>query len=339
MRSCAAPDGPEGERVAAMREGVGYHVPRSGSERARVPELVVLNGVAAGTVFVLGDVPAVVGRSPEAHLQIGDPWISSMHAMFERRDDGIWVVDLESRNGTFLGDDRVGEALVPDGAVVRLGRTEVRFTAAARAGEGAHVREEAPQVVARRETARTDGTISTRNPLVREPEADPYAFARRPATVLRMAIDAGEPDAAPERLRAALDAAAAAALEEGAVVARLAGVGVLALFGLAGAGPGDTVCAVRAARAARRAVRAEGGLDLRAAIESGTVLAGDAGGGAGFELVALGPAAERAERLLALAAHGEILAGPGAGPTSGLARARKIRAGDEQIVVFRDRGA
>ena len=37
---------------------------------AGVAELVVLNGVAAGTVFVLGDVPAVVGRSPEAHLRI-----------------------------------------------------------------------------------------------------------------------------------------------------------------------------------------------------------------------------------------------------------------------------
>ena len=61
---------------------------------AGLAELVVLNGVAAGTVFVLGEVPAVVGRSPEAHLRVGDPWISSMHAMFERRDDGLWVVDL-----------------------------------------------------------------------------------------------------------------------------------------------------------------------------------------------------------------------------------------------------
>lgn len=309
-----------------------------------MPQLVVLNGVAAGTVFVLGDVPAVVGRSPEAHLQIGDPWISSMHAMFERREDGVWVVDLESRNGTFLGTDRVAEALVAEGAVVRLGRTEVRFTALVRTAEVVAVREETPQSGSWRETGRTDATMSTRNPLVREPDADPYPLAPRPATVLRMAIDAAELHGAggdggtvvPERLRAALDAAAGAALEEGGVVARLAGVGVLAVFGLGGSGPDDAACALRAARAARRAARAGGGLDLRAAIESGPVLAGNAASGPGFELAALGPAAERAERLLALAARGEIVAGPGAGPAAGLASAGLVRLGDAEIEIFRD---
>jgi adenylate cyclase len=90
-------------------------------------ELLVLNGACAGTVFFLPDVPTVVGRSPESHLQISDPWISSMHAMFERRDADVWIVDLESRNGTFLGEQRVAEARLEPGAVLKFGKTEVRF--------------------------------------------------------------------------------------------------------------------------------------------------------------------------------------------------------------------
>jgi adenylate cyclase len=90
-------------------------------------ELFVINGVCAGTVFFLPDVPTVLGRSPEAHLQIADPWISSMHAMFEWRGEDVWVIDLESRNGTYIGDERVHEAKLGPGAQIRFGKTEVRF--------------------------------------------------------------------------------------------------------------------------------------------------------------------------------------------------------------------
>jgi class 3 adenylate cyclase len=140
-------------------------------------------------------------------------------------------------------------------------------------------------------------------------------------------------------VRAAVEAAAGAALGAGGVVARLAGVGVLALFGLGGADPEDAATALGAARAARAAVRAQGGLDLRAAVESGPVLAGNTGGAGGFELAALGPAAERAERLLAFARRGEILAGPSAGAAAGLPPDALVRFGDTELQLFRDLGA
>jgi pSer/pThr/pTyr-binding forkhead associated (FHA) protein len=89
-------------------------------------DLVVLNGSRSGARFSLPDVPIVVGRSPEAHLRIDDPWISNMHALFEARGAELWVVDLGSRNGTFVGAERVTEALVALGAQLAFGRTEVR---------------------------------------------------------------------------------------------------------------------------------------------------------------------------------------------------------------------
>jgi len=331
-----------------MREPrVGYHGTRGGQRKGRLlAELVVLSGACEGVAFPLPEIPTVVGRSPEAHVQIPDPWISSMHAMLERRGDDTWVVDLDSRNGTFLGDERVTEARVPYGARIRFGRTEARLesghTEEPITLEGSSVDTPRGMREPHRDTIRSDGTISTRNPLAaREPEADPFAPAPRRATVLRMAIDAAELDGLPgaaKRAREAIEAAAAAALDTGGMVSRLAGVGVLALYGLAGPSDDDAERALRAARAARRAVRERGGLDLRAAVDTGPVLAGDAGEHGGFDLVALGPAAERAERLLALAGPGEILAGPGAASTPGLARLGLRAVGPVEIEVFRDEG-
>ncbi len=300
----------------------------------------MLNGASAGTVFGLADIPTVIGRSPESHLQILDPWISSMHAMFEKRGDEIWVVDLDSRNGTFVGDDRVTEARVPEGSLVRFGRTEVRVELR-RSTPPADVAGEAPPrpPAPHRDTLRTtsDGAFPRNLAALREPEDDPYTLSPRPATVLRIAIDAAGIASLPgasARLRAALDGAARAAIQSGGVVGRLAGVGVLAVFGLTGASPNDAARALAAARAARRAVRAEGGLELRAAIESGPILAGNAAS-SGLDLAALGPAAERAERLLALAVPGEILAGPGAAGAGGLVSAGLRRLGDAEVEVFR----
>ncbi len=90
-------------------------------------ELFVVNGICGGTVFFLPDVPTVLGRSAECHVQIADPWISSMHAMFERRGDAVWVVDLDSRNGTYVNDERIREAALPPGSRVRFGKTVVEL--------------------------------------------------------------------------------------------------------------------------------------------------------------------------------------------------------------------
>jgi hypothetical protein len=306
-----------------------------------VAELVVLNGACAGTTFVLPDVPTVIGRSPESHLQIGDPWISSMHAMFERRGEDLWVVDLDSRNGTFVGGERVTESRIPSGALVRFGRTEIRITVGPAARTPPPDLPIArPQRTGLRDTDRPDITLPGRAPpLAAEPARDPHALHPRAATVLRMAIDVAALDAldgAPERLRSALDSAASAALAAGGLVTRLGGVGVLALYGAGSAAPDDASRALGAARAARRAVRAERGLDLRAAVEFGPVLAGNAGAPDGFELAVLGPIAERVERLLAIATRGEILAGPGAGSGAGLARVGYRSLGGERVEVFRD---
>jgi len=54
-----------------------------------------------------------------------DRAVSRLHAELDPRDDGLWVRDLGSRNGTFLEGIRVVAACIPNGAKLQLGRTEI----------------------------------------------------------------------------------------------------------------------------------------------------------------------------------------------------------------------
>lgn len=92
-----------------------------------MPELLVINGIRSGTLLTLREMPAAVGRVPECTVHLGDPWVSSRHARFERRGDRYWIVDLQSSNGTFVEGARVHEAPLEPGARIRFGRTETEF--------------------------------------------------------------------------------------------------------------------------------------------------------------------------------------------------------------------
>jgi pSer/pThr/pTyr-binding forkhead associated (FHA) protein len=94
-----------------------------------VVDLVVLSGSKTGACFGIPDVPIVVGRSPEANVRIDDPWISNMHALIERRGRELWVVDLGSRNGTYVDDQPVTEARVKPGSAVSFGQTRLELRA------------------------------------------------------------------------------------------------------------------------------------------------------------------------------------------------------------------
>ena len=53
-----------------------------------------------------------VGRSPDCRVQITDPTVSRRHAMIIIDDNGISIRDLDSRNGTYVDDQRIGRSPV-----------------------------------------------------------------------------------------------------------------------------------------------------------------------------------------------------------------------------------
>jgi transcriptional regulator with GAF, ATPase, and Fis domain len=69
----------------------------------------------------------VVGTHESCDLVLTDPTVSRQHLEISLVPRGYALHDLDSRNGTFIGDVRVGEVIVDREAKVRVGGTELRL--------------------------------------------------------------------------------------------------------------------------------------------------------------------------------------------------------------------
>jgi hypothetical protein len=75
----------------------------------------------------LGDGPVVIGRSVHSDLQVLHTLVSKRHAVIERRGGETHLRDLDSHNGTFVNNQRIREAVLRDGDVVRLAVVDCTF--------------------------------------------------------------------------------------------------------------------------------------------------------------------------------------------------------------------
>lgn len=79
------------------------------------------------SVFLLPD-GCAIGLRPSKHLIcLSDPHISTGHAWIEQREDGFWVSDMGSANGTLVNDRRVMSSPLRHGDILRCGETALRF--------------------------------------------------------------------------------------------------------------------------------------------------------------------------------------------------------------------
>lgn len=69
--------------------------------------LEVLKGAAPGTRFALTAEQSVIGRSSDCEVPLDVPAISRRHAAILQQQGRFFVEDLQSRNGTYLNDERV----------------------------------------------------------------------------------------------------------------------------------------------------------------------------------------------------------------------------------------
>ncbi len=72
-----------------------------------------------------------IGRQPDNVLCIDNPAVSGHHAKIYWEADGYVVEDIESFNGTYLNNQRIGKAPLRDGDVVLIGKHTVHFRAEA----------------------------------------------------------------------------------------------------------------------------------------------------------------------------------------------------------------
>lgn len=63
-----------------------------------------------------------LGRLPDNDIVIPSQYVSGKHARLERRSDGWWYTDLDSRNGTYLNERQIREIRLQDGMKIQMGR-------------------------------------------------------------------------------------------------------------------------------------------------------------------------------------------------------------------------
>jgi hypothetical protein len=121
-----APGRPAREPVAPPAAAARPIAPKATRASVRrVPtSLTVTEGSLAGTTLSLMDSGVLLGRNPECTLVLDDDFASGRHARIFRQDDGWFVEDLGSTNGTYLGSNKLTEPMPLEvGSALRIGKT------------------------------------------------------------------------------------------------------------------------------------------------------------------------------------------------------------------------
>jgi predicted component of type VI protein secretion system len=77
--------------------------------------------------FNLSSEPLTVGRLPDNKVQVDNPAVSSHHARIFWEADHFVLEDLNSTNGTFINNRRVGKVTLKDGDEVLIGKHTLVF--------------------------------------------------------------------------------------------------------------------------------------------------------------------------------------------------------------------
>ncbi|MCC8181064.1 MAG: FHA domain-containing protein [Planctomycetes bacterium] len=87
----------------------------------------VKNGPSQGQTFTIGEKPLVIGRDETCDLSLQDKGASRQHAEIFKIGDMCFIRDLDSKNGTFVNDNRIGEEMLRDGDRIQIGGTIIIF--------------------------------------------------------------------------------------------------------------------------------------------------------------------------------------------------------------------
>jgi len=85
-------------------------------------------GSRAGISFLLDPTEQNrIGRDPECTVMLGDPLCSRVHAVLTFEQGSWHIRDASSRNGTYVNDQKIDDAVLGDGHFIRIGSTEFEF--------------------------------------------------------------------------------------------------------------------------------------------------------------------------------------------------------------------
>jgi signal transduction histidine kinase/pSer/pThr/pTyr-binding forkhead associated (FHA) protein len=100
------------------------------NRRRILNKVYVINGPDKGKPFNLNDDITTIGRSPDNDIRISDKGISRHHGKFLKKDDKIFIVDLNSSHGLFIDGEKIEpgrEVEIKKENNLRMGSTLLSF--------------------------------------------------------------------------------------------------------------------------------------------------------------------------------------------------------------------
>ncbi|MBI2900635.1 MAG: FHA domain-containing protein [Planctomycetes bacterium] len=91
-----------------------------------MPDVVLVEGPDRGKVFAV-DGGATIGRDRTCAVRLPGRHLSRVHARIERRADGLYLVDADSRNGIFVNGRKVKEHLLRRDDEIEIGEFVLVF--------------------------------------------------------------------------------------------------------------------------------------------------------------------------------------------------------------------
>ena len=88
----------------------------------------------SGNTFEIKEARVTIGRAPENSIQTVHPSVSSVHAQIHQSEEGYYILDLGSTNGTWVNDNEVTGELLTDGSRISLGASSLFYTRLGTAG-------------------------------------------------------------------------------------------------------------------------------------------------------------------------------------------------------------
>ena len=99
-----------------------------GRFEVRGGKLTVQRGNANKSALEIGPETQVVGRNEACDLVLDDKKVSAVHMELVATERGVRVRDLGSRNGTFVGDTRIGEVYLTKNSLITCGESVLSFS-------------------------------------------------------------------------------------------------------------------------------------------------------------------------------------------------------------------
>jgi pSer/pThr/pTyr-binding forkhead associated (FHA) protein len=96
-------------------------------EQAGAALVIRSGGGRAGESFTIDEDRMSIGRTPDAAIFLDDVTVSRNHALIVQRQDGYYIDDLGSLNGTYVNRRRIESHKLSDGDEIQVGKYKLSY--------------------------------------------------------------------------------------------------------------------------------------------------------------------------------------------------------------------